>query len=259
MTMNVLNKVLVFISIAFFMTKVCSEEQRYTYYENDGIFIYYETQEVEAYRKLLPEKFDMPKELLVYTFVSDFYKMDARTDPYKEAAIFILAEYEGRTFWHCIFMPVTSQESRIVGIRRLGLPKTMGSISFERDSPRYEAKVVAEAGYQMSLKLDTQAYQFNISELQSIEKLSAIPKFNLLDGELIQMGRTSKRSIVDLAKILKKKLVLKAGISQLNFEQPINKKPEQVHPLDLLPSKILAAYYLKNSIPFRLNGRPVKL
>lgn len=256
--MNALYKILIFIGTTFLIAKAWSEEQRYTYYENDGVFIYYETQEAEAYRKLLPNKFDMPDELLVYAFIADFYKMDAKTEPYKEAAIFILAEHEGQRFWHCIFMPVTSQESRIVGIKRLGLPKTMGVISFERGPAIYDAEAVEEDGYEMSLKVDTHGYKFSENEEEAIEKLSALPKLSLLNGELVQMGRTSKRSIVDLAKILKKKLVLKAGKGQINFKQPENKSTDKVHPLDLLPSKILASYYLKNSIPFRLNGRPVK-
>ena len=130
--LNAFFKILIFVSVLLQAANVRSEEQRYTYYENDGIFIYYETANAETYRQLLPEKFDMPNELLVYAFISDFYKMDARTEPYKEAALFLLAKHEGKEIWHCIFMPVTSHESRIAGIRRLGLPKTMGDISFSK-------------------------------------------------------------------------------------------------------------------------------
>ena len=256
--MNAFYKCLIFISTACLITNAWSEEQRYTYYENDGIYTYYQTQEAQAYRQLLPKEFDMPNELLVYAFISDFYKMDARTEPYKEAAIFILAEQEGRKFWHCIFMPVTSQESRIAGIRRLGLPKSMGQISFERASPTYKARAIEEDGYEMSLSVDTQGYEFSHSEQASIAELSTLPKFSLLNGELIQMGRTSKRSIVDLADIFKNKLVLKAGTGQIHFDKPKENSADKFHPLDLLPSKVLASYYLKNSIPFRLNGRPVK-
>ena len=256
--MNALFKTLLLICSVFLMTKAWSQEQRYTYHENDGIYIYYETQAWDAYRSLLPSEFDMPEELLVYTFVSDFYKMDARTEPYKEAAIFLLAEQDGKKFWHCIFMPVTSQESRVAGIRRLGLPKSMGQIDFARKSPVYEAQAIEEDGYQISLTVDTHNYEFNENEEKTIAELSALPKYSLLDGKLIQIGRTSKRSIVDLAKLLNKKLVLKPGVGAINFEQPKGKNPADIHPLDLSPSKILASYYLKNTIPFRLNGRPVK-
>ena len=106
--------------------KNTNTSNKYTYLENDGIFMYYQTEEKETYRKLLPEVFDMPDRLLVYTFVSDFYKMEGQTQPYKEASIFLLGEYKGEKIWHCIYMPVTSEESMKMGVIRLGLPKTMG-------------------------------------------------------------------------------------------------------------------------------------
>lgn len=251
-------KFLFFASMLIQAIPAWSADQRYTYYENDGIFIYYQTQEREIYRKLLPSIFEMPDELLVYTFISDFYKMDANTTPYKEAAIFLLAKHQGRNIWHCVFMPVTSQESRVLGIRRLGLPKTMGQINFEKASPLYKAKAVTEDGYEMLLKVNTQAYEFSGSEKEAIEELSTLPKLNLLNNEVIQMGRSSKRSIIQLSKIFKDKLLLKAGVGELSFKQPKGKNAVEVHPLNLTLSNIVASYYLKNSIPFRLNGRPVK-
>ncbi len=118
------------------------QEARFTYHESDGIYVYYETQEEIIYRQLLPKEFDMPDRLYVYAFRSDVYKMDDRTAPYKEAAIFLLAKHKGREMWHCIFMPVTSELSRIVGIRRLGLSKTIGNIQLTRNSPTYSGMAV---------------------------------------------------------------------------------------------------------------------
>lgn len=113
------------------------QEKRYTYHEHDGVFVYYETEDRETYRGILPDIFDMPDQPMVYSFIADFYKMDSQTEPYREAAVFLLAEYEGKEIWHCVFMPVTSRESRRLGVRRLGLPKTMGEIDFSRNSPEY--------------------------------------------------------------------------------------------------------------------------
>lgn len=255
---NKSRKILIWISLAVFASTAWAEERRYTYLENDGIYMYYETQNADAYRKLLPQAFDMPSKLTVYTFVSDFYKMDAQTQPYKEAAIFLLANYEGKEVWHCVFMPVTSQESMIVGSRRFGLPKTMGDISFERNSPIFEANAETRESFVMSLTVDTQAYAFDDEERQYLDHLSALPKVSLLNGDVIQMGRATKRSILDLAKMLNKKLTLKAGKGEITFKQPSTKSAHEIHPLDLAPSRVLASYYLKNTIPFRLNGRPIK-
>lgn len=209
--MKSINKILHMLFALSFVSTAWAMEQRYTYYENDGIFIYYETEEEETYRELLPERFSMPEELLVYVFVSDFYKMDANTKPYKEAAIFILGENEGSEIWHCIFMPVTSHESRIAGILNLGLPKTMGDISITRSTNYFSANVLTEAGHTMELKLDTNEYQLSHRESRSINSLSTLPKVNQLNGELIQMGRSSKRGVLQLSRFLGDRLVLKAG------------------------------------------------
>jgi len=63
-------------------------EMPFTYYEFDGVYVYYKTQDTATYRELLPSEFGMPEEPLVMTFVMDYYKMDKATEPYKEVAVF---------------------------------------------------------------------------------------------------------------------------------------------------------------------------
>ena len=251
-------KIVLLLSFMVLVGNSHSAEQRYTYLENDGVFMYYKTQNLDVYRDLLPSQFEMPDESVVYAFMSDFYKMDSGTTPYKETALFLLAKHEGKEFWYCVFMPVTSQESRVVGIRRLGLPKTMGDINFERESSVFTANVKEQDGHEMMLKVNATSYEFSDEEEQAIDKLSILPKLSLHNGELIQMGRTSKRSLIDLSKFLRNKLVMKAGAGELVLKKSASADASASHPMDLQPSEILAAYYLKNSIPFRLNGRAFK-
>ena len=134
-------------------------ERRYTYHETDGVVIYYETKNKEAYRELLPKTFDMPDRLYVHVFVSDFYKMKKGTPPYKEAAVFLLGKYEKKEIWHCIIMPVTSDESRKMGIWGLGLPKIMGDVNLTRKDPVYTGKTTIEGGYKMELQVDSKKLQ----------------------------------------------------------------------------------------------------
>jgi hypothetical protein len=141
-----------------------STSNRYTYLESDGIYMYYETKETDLYRKLLPNEFDMPDRLLVFTFICDFYKMDAQILPYKEASIFLLGKYKGEEIWHCVYMPVTSEESMRMGKYRLGLPKTMGDIDFMRNDPEYSAKLRDENNYQVTLSTNTNNYALNKEE-----------------------------------------------------------------------------------------------
>lgn len=256
-TLNLAITLIVFlISTGLSLASDNQQTKRYTYLENDGISVFYETQDRDTYRKLLPDIFDMPDQLTVYSFITDFYKMDARTQPYKEASIFLLAKYKGREGWHCVFMPVTSQESRIVGIRRLGLPKTMGDIEFSRNGPLYSANAMIEGRGSMSLNLDTQNYTLSNEERRWVETLSILPKLSIRSGSVIKVGGMRRRSIIDTVNAFPDRMTLKGGKVKINHQPPAANGSE-VHPLNLVPSKILAAYYLHNTIPFRLGGKKV--
>ena len=71
-------------------------EPRYTYHEFDGVMVFYKTHDVARYRALLPTVFEMPEEPLLMAYVIDFYKMDKATQPYVEAAVFLLAHYNDK-------------------------------------------------------------------------------------------------------------------------------------------------------------------
>ena len=108
--------------------------------------MYYETDNARVYESLLPDVFDMPDRMLVYAFIYDFYKLDYDAVPYKENALFLLVEYQGQEAWHCVYMPVTDEHSMWAGIIRLGLPKTMGDIEFNREPPRYHGTAEGRTG-----------------------------------------------------------------------------------------------------------------
>lgn len=236
---------------------------KYTYLENDGIYMYYETKEKEIYRKLLPEVFNMPDRLLVYTFISDFYKMKGQTQPYKEASIFLLGKYKGEEIWHCVYMPVTSEESMRMGVIRLGLPKTIGEIKFSRSETVYSATLTDENENVMSLSMDVEQYVFNKKEEKELKELSVIPKMNILRGNVIKMGKkgngngtNSKTSILDIAKAAPNRITIKKGQGVISFKiSPTQKTSNSVSPLELKPSRIIGTYYMHNTIPFSLTGK----
>ena len=222
--------------------------------------MYYETGDAALYRNILPKEFDMPDRLLVYTFISDFYKMDGQTQPYKEASIFLLGKYKGKEIWHCVYMPVTSEESMRMGIIRLGLPKTMGEIEFNRSETTYHATSIDKNENTMSLHIDTKQYTFSQEEEDILKELSLIPKMNLLHGEVIEMGKNGNggenRSIFDTAKMLPNRLTIKAGEGEITYTiSTAQKNSNTVSPLDLKPIKIIGAYYMHNTIPFKLRKK----
>ncbi len=229
-----------------------SMQTSYRYLENDGVTIYYETDNIEAYRKLIPKQFDMPNRCLVHAFIIDFYKIDHGLEPYKENAINILVEYKGEEFWHCVYMPVTSEHSLRAGVWKLGLPKTLGDIELTRHKHLYHGTGINEDGGRMSIRVRTKGYEIDEKAKRQMIELSQKRSIQILRGEVIVTGRSGgsgsmKRSIISLAELYPKRLILQFGKGSLSTKA--NKKSS---PLMLRPSKIIGAYYLKNTIPFSL-------
>lgn len=226
----------------------------YRYLENDGLFIYYETENNDVYQHLLPDVFDMPERTLVFAFINDFYKLDYGAAPYKENAIFILAEYEGKEVWHCVYMPVTDEHSMWAGIIGLGLPKTLGNIEFTSSPPIYSGVAIGEFGGEMHINLDTENFNITAQEKENIISLSLLPSLNIRNDKIIEMGRTGERgSIIDLADRYPSLVTIEFGM--VDILTNTDTIPTH-HALDLKPSRILGAYYLHNKIPFSLTGTP---
>lgn len=222
----------------------------YQYNENEGIFVFYRTENEELYRELLPEEFDMPDELIVHLFVMDFYDIDSDAEPYKEMSISLLAKYEGEDIWHCIYMPVTSEQSMIAGIEGLGLPKTMGDIEFITDSDKYTGTILDNQGRTGSISVDTNNYTMSLSEENIIRGFMDLPKLNILDDEIIQMTRSGGSvNIIDVANDYPEDLQVLGGLATITFDESDSDEP---HPFDLIPTEIVAAYFLHNEIPFSL-------
>jgi PKD repeat protein len=227
----------------------------YRYLEDQGVFIYYETDDADAYQKLLPEEFNMPSRMLVFAFIHDFYKIDNGLTPYKENGLFILVEYQGEEFWHCVYMPVTDEHSMWAGIIGLGLPKTMGEINFFDDTPLYYGDGNNPRGGTMNLSVNTEDYTINAEVKQEIIDLSKLRNLQFRNGEMFVIGKSGEQevSIIELAEKFPNLVTLKFGESNVTTNTDailIN------HPLDLTPSKIIGGYYMKNTIPFGLTGSP---
>ncbi|BDD05838.1 acetoacetate decarboxylase family protein [Aureibacter tunicatorum] len=236
------------------LTDSSSNYNTYRYLENDGISMYYETQEKEVYRSLLPDILDMPEQLLVYVFITDFYKLDYGAEPYKENSLFLLAEYEGRKVWHCIYMPVTSEESMWAGIFKLGLPKSMGEIELFRSSPIYTGYGIGPDQRRMDLTVNTENYMVSENQKNLMKELSLISMLNIRNDNIIEMGKTGEmRSIFEISEQYPRLLTVEYGDGNISFD---SKYSEEAHPFSLTPSNIIGAYYLKNKIPFSLTGTP---
>lgn len=102
----------------------------------------------------------------------------------------------------------------------------------------------------MSLAVDTENYRMSQNEEQRVRELSMLPRLNLRQGQIIEMRRSGRRSIIDIAKLVPNRITLMGG--NATIEHLSNGRND--HPLDLTPSRVVAAYYLRSTIPFRLGG-----
>ncbi len=230
-----------------------TQQASYRYLENDGVTIYYETANVKLYKSLIPKEFNMPSRCLVHAFVIDFYKIDNGLNPYRENAINILVEYKGEEFWHCVYMPVTDEHSLRAGVRKLGLPKTLGEIELKRHKNLYHGKGVNQDGGQMSIRVNTKQYELDDKTKNELIALSQKRSIQILRGQVILTGRSTggtapKRSIISLAELYPNRLTLKFGKGSITSQAR-----ELASPLRLKPSRVIGAYYLKNTIPFTLS------
>jgi hypothetical protein len=254
---TVLFSVLLLFVVAGGCSSTLTQEQsepRYTYHEFDGIVCFYKTRDLAAYRALLPQVFEMPDEPLVRAFVIDYYKMDKATMPYLEAAVYLLAKYEGKPAWHCVTMPVTSDDARIGGIYYLGYPKIMGDVTLKRGRSTYAGQLKLNGKTVMTITLDAKEHTVTSEEKQWFESLKAIPQLNILNGKIYQPRFGSgDRTPLEIAEQYPDKFQLKVGDAKL-FMGPISARwhsERQGRIFSIKPTEIVLAYYFKNKFILR--------
>ena len=231
-------------------------EPRYTYHEFDGIVCFYKTRDVASYRALLPTVFEMPDEPLVRAFAIDYYTMDKATPPYLEAAVYLLAKYEGKPAWHCVTMPVTSDEARIGGIYYLGYPKIMGDVTLKRGRSTYTGQLKLNGKTVMTITLDAKEHMVTKEEREWFQKLKAIPQLNILDGKIYQPkfgSGSGDKTPLEIDEMYPDKFQLKVGNAQI-FMDPIAAAgySERLGRIfSIKPTEIVLAYYFKNKFVLR--------
>jgi hypothetical protein len=225
---------------------------RFTYYEFDGIHVFYKTEDITAYRDLLPRVFDMPDEPLVWAFVMDYYKMDKETQPYLEAAVYLLAKYEGKPAWHCITMPVTTEEARIGGIQYLGYPKIMGEITLQRSPAVHTGVLKLKGSTVMTIILDRKDGE-TTGEEEWFEKLAGIPILNILRGEIYEPKFGSRSNLLTTSRMYPDKFMVTTGRASLSLNPVAAGKHSDrlAKVFSITPTDIVLAYYMKNKFVLR--------
>jgi hypothetical protein len=99
------------------------------YQQFTGLFGCTATADVALYRKLLPDKFEMPADPQVCFYTIDF-KISG-VGPYHEAAILLPVTYKGETGKYVLTMDLDNSLATSGG-RAVGFPKYMGQVTLEQ-------------------------------------------------------------------------------------------------------------------------------
>ncbi len=98
--------------------------------------------DLELYRSLLPEQFDMPDQPLVVVTVADYYDVTLPLVPYREGYVLLQCKYQGRTGWYTYTMPVDDKTANDGG-RAIGFNKYVADeITLEEQDGIWTGRVV---------------------------------------------------------------------------------------------------------------------
>ncbi|WP_019912691.1 acetoacetate decarboxylase family protein [Paenibacillus sp. HW567] len=110
-----------------------------TFYNAETLTVYWETSP-EIIRRILPSPLGPGPKPLVQAFVAD-YPRTSFCDPYREAAIFVLAEYNGQLGSYCLSMPINDDIAMGLGRELYGFPKKMADISLSKVDQQVKGSV----------------------------------------------------------------------------------------------------------------------
>lgn len=105
--------------------------QAATFYDAEILTVYWETKP-EVIKRLLPAPLQPAAQPLVHAFVAN-YPRTSFSLPYREAGLFILADYQGKLGTYCLSMPITDDMAMGLGRELYGFPKKLAQIELHRD------------------------------------------------------------------------------------------------------------------------------
>ncbi|WP_060863381.1 acetoacetate decarboxylase family protein [Paenibacillus riograndensis] len=110
-----------------------------TFYNAETLTVYWETSP-GIIRRILPPPLEPGPRPLVQAFVAD-YPRTSFCEPYREAAIFVLAQYNGQLGSYCLSMPINDDIAMGLGREIYGFPKKMANISLSKEDQRISGSV----------------------------------------------------------------------------------------------------------------------
>jgi len=232
---------------------------RLIFLENEQLFAYFEVENIQEYKKLVPSIFSMPEKPLCRVVVIDFYKMESGP-PFLEVRIQILVKYKkpqsGKEIlaWYYIEEPVTTEEAlwgRFYG----GFPKFLRKITFERYENKYVGTSYGRDGKTAALKLtlDIKKTGLTPDEKGFLDFISPMPALTIKDGKVLEWGTAGfgKYKVHEFEKALPRVYQVRFANCSIDY----SKDPKN-YLQRLRIGKCITAYWLKEKLRVQL-GVPV--
>lgn len=139
-----------FIQSADEINKRVNNAKSFDFFDAKMAFVFFKT-DPDAIKKLLPPPLKPLKQPMASVFIAEYPKTSFGA-VYKEAALFLQAEYNGQPGAYCLSMPVDDDMALILGRETFGFPKKIADITFKHEDRKFEGSVVRH-GHEI-LKMD---------------------------------------------------------------------------------------------------------
>ena len=230
------------------------------YLEHDLIMAFFEVNNINEYKKLIPSIFSMPERPLRMVALRDFYKMENLT-PYVKAMTDILIKYkkskdeEEILAWYCLEMPVTDEGALWAGRYRWGEPKVLRKVTFERYENKYVGTSYARDGKTAALKLTLEIKKTELTpeEKSFLDFISPIPTLSIKDGRVFKWSPVGggRRKIYELEKVAPN--IWKIQFGHCSLEYP-NDPKNYLHRLGA--GKFITGYWA--NMKYRFEVKPIE-
>ncbi|MCA1292193.1 acetoacetate decarboxylase family protein [Paenibacillus sp. alder61] len=115
------------------------QERPKTFYAAEVLTVYWETRR-EIVERILPAPLKAAQQPLVHAFVAH-YPRTSFSLPYREAALFVLADYRGELGTYCLSMLVDDDMAMGLGREICGFPKKIASMELSKNGNLVEGTV----------------------------------------------------------------------------------------------------------------------
>ncbi len=189
-----------------------------TFYDAEIFTVYWETKP-EVIKRILPPPLKPAKKPLVHAFIANYPRTNF-CPAYKEAALFILADFNGELGTYCLSMPISDGMAMGLGREIYGFPKKMAQIELNADGDIVEGSVSRNGidFFNIKAKLDEKFNAENGQKIIADNYGTGLPIFNFkyskspdgsgfdLKPRLIKQGATMDNK------------VLKTGVFEINMQ-----------------------------------------